>query len=442
MFRILLQSTKPTSTDSPARVTSLLFYSFIISTLVGLFLWWISNSDRNPTGNNFPLLFNNADLFMDWLIPFQWSQIDHPWRYFGSIYQNKLPPSFYGPATIYFLKAFAYSIRNLPHHYIIALNQVLYAIIVTLFLFINALIYKTIYRTTNSLGSVSLPIKPPNLFLIPLGILASYPVVYSINRGSTSILSALFISLYLLCLLTDHHLFKQYILGLLITSQFQMIILLPLMLTRGVSLTHRCISLLLVFLSYLIVVFSTGLPDLISTYNYNKSIFKGITYMSHDLVNALYVLRTSYFLHLTTLSVVVLLLLYASVISLTNNYPVVLSLFSLPSLKLPPHIESESILSFILISSSCIFFSPSYNYHLSKIIPFILILLSIPRFRSNTLALFSIGFLFSYIQLWGIGSSETTVVLRLLAIAYITFMALRLASLSRIYPLFSHIKLR
>jgi len=107
MVRILLQSTKPTSTDSPARVTSLLFYSFIISTLVGLFLWWISNSDRNPTGNNFPLLFNNADLFMDWLIPFQWSQTDHPWRYFGSIYQNKLPPSFYGPSTIYFLKAFA-----------------------------------------------------------------------------------------------------------------------------------------------------------------------------------------------------------------------------------------------------------------------------------------------------------------------------------------------
>jgi len=220
-----------------------------------------------------------------------------------------------------------------------------------------------------------------------------------------------------------------------------MIILLPLMLTRGVSFTHRFISLLLVFLSYSIVVLSTGLPNLISTYNYNKSIFKGVTHMSHDLVNAFNILRTSYFLHLTTVSVLVLLLLYTSVISLTNNYPVVLSLFSLPNWKLPPHIESESILSFILISSSCIFFSPSYNYHLSKIIPFILILLSIPSFRSNTLALISIGFLFSYIQLWGIGSSETTVVLRLLAIVYITFMALRLASLSRIYPLFSYSKL-
>ena len=401
----------PVKTLRNSGLDSLLFYSLLLPSLLAIFFWWTANADRNVTGNNFPLLFQNFDLFMDWLIPVEWAKTEVPWKYFGSIYEGKLPPSFYGPMTFLILTPLSAASNLIDKFKSIYISQMTFALISALFSAFTVATYNAVKKYILVNNQTDDEREAGNAPILFFSILALYPMIFSFHRGSTSIIGSMFLSMYIYFVVNKKTLTSTMFLCLAILSQFQLLILAPLLFLKN-RRHFLPLSIGIIATGYGLLVLKTGFQNLIATYNYNKQLFKGVTYMAHDLSSAIHVLAGAQYMVLMPLLAAGIYIFFLLILFISKRFRVDLKLFDSPAHLSESAWAREICLGYILILLSLILPNPSFAYHLTRLIPFLVPLFFVNYFSRSSFFVVSQGILFSYLQLWEIGSADSAVILR------------------------------
>ena len=398
-------------------VDGVLFYSFLVPTLISLLAWWLNSSDRNPYGNSFPLLFDPFHSFTDWTITLEWSKQVSPWKYFGTLLENKLPPVFYGPSTFVVTKLNNIIVSPFNPRDLVIASQLFYFSICAVYTVLCLRIYQVV---RNKVGNIDISRKEQdakkNLILVPIFIMLSYPVVFAIIRGSSAIVASTFIAGYVLSTLIENHFWRRFCLVAATLSQFQLI---PLALLSLMEKKRKSMVICLVSTAsgYLAVVAVTGTNNILQTYKHGKEIFHGVTYMAHDLISTINILRNGSPVMTVVVTTLIIVLLSNLSKYMNHIYPVCFGLMD-EARELDCNKNRELLACFALILVSCLVPNPSYAYHLTKLMPVLIPLMFVDVYRESRYFISAQGLLFSYIQLWGIFSDGTASVLRSIILCF------------------------
>ena len=366
--------------------------------------WWIKNGRNRAEADFFPLLFKKIELFSDWKITVFLSELNIPWKFIGSKWDGILPPSFYGPSTYGFMKFFnslpfvsPYSITHktsyLPdiYQHLIFLFLAIATCYVTFKILQNTLI-------KNSENILSIENK---IYIYIISIFFSFPFIYAAQRGSSSIFAALMVSLSALYLKEKKYLKMTIFVAIAATSQFQLIPLTALLFLPKIFKFGKY-GIAYITLNYFFVINLTGFRELLSTYKLNKSLFKNVTDYTHDLKSAILNLDNLnskfpfvYFLIVFLIVSFIVFILRKTKINKGINKGYVES----PKFDFIQNIASK--IFFLAISSSLLFANPSFDYHLTRLIPAFALLISLNGPRLSSISIASFAITISYLRLWG-----------------------------------------
>ena len=355
---------------------------FIIPTLMSLFAWMIFNARGigDGSGNSFMLLFDSKHLFTDWLLAKAWSSVRNPWEYIGSVFEDKLPVCFYGPSIFMFLKMLPGKADLNPYEVMIHVSTVFLIIFVGWICLLKASSF-----ITGGLDEIST--------ILSIIILAfSFPIFFAVNRGNTAIISYLFLTLFLYFCICK---FSSYIwivfLNLYAFSSFQ---LLPIF-----AISILCFFTLKTFKPKFLVIISTtpilayilytgiNLETLWTTYNISAQLVGGWGGVyNHDFVSGLKIINFNPFLSSIFILFSISIPIYLLLIFLRKNKNNKNSIEIYKLFKQIFQLEKSYNVVFLVFSWSAlslVISSPSADYHLLRIIPFIYLALHLALNQKN-----------------------------------------------------------
>lgn len=418
----------------------LLFYS--IPTAICLFLWLVNNARGvgDGTGYLYGLLFHPRDLFTDWLIPHAWAVQDNPWMYAGSKFEGLLPPSLYGPSIFLFLKLLPGG-ENLNEGEVIGHITIAGILILT-----TAILTGSTVEILSKSKKVSATIKKP--LITSTVLLFSYPVVFALNRGNTSIISLFFLTSFIYLVAQQQKSYTWVIpLILYCTSSIQ---LLPLLGLSGVLICRskrglKYITGAITPIAIYTISTKVGWQDIKSSYEAGKKILGTSRFYNHDILSGLSQLTTNTEIAeklvtvSTAVSILIVIITGVTCIYAIKNTEV--SLFRDYNIEK----SASQIMTVVFMYSlmSLIISVPSADYHLVRIIPFLLILVFGKRGKKDDKDTKSLkiigccsGLLFSYTKLWGLFiATDLSVTLRSLSLIIIFYesakiLAIRIKSIN------------
>ncbi len=395
----------------PKNKPLVIFYSFfIIPSLIAVCGWMLYNargSLGDGSGNSFPLLFQTNELFTDWLIPHTWSTLKNPWAYVGSPFENILPPSLYGPTIFMFYKLLPGGVDKNIYDILSHVSAVFMIILVCWFLLLK--VGSFISNGANENFAIL------SIFLFFL----SYPVFFAVNRGNSSIISYLYLSLFLFFCITR---FNSYIwIAFLNLYAFSSIQLFPLLFISTLAFFRikgikSKIPFILSFIPVMAYVLNSGvtLSQLKSTYLIQVNMVRGWGGIyNHDIQSSLIMFggNKTLIIPFIFISLLIPIFLIKSYLKRNrdseDNYNFFKDIFSLFDLE---KVHNVTFLVFAWSATSLIISYPSADYHLLRVLPFIYLVLNIifsrdfNKLKIPKIILFSnlasAGILISYLKLW------------------------------------------
>lgn len=387
--------------------------------LLSLLIWLYINSKTPGYGLGAPILYEPNQLLSDWKITAIAAAEKNPWKYLGSWFEGKLPPTFYGPITYLILKLIGANHDFYPH--------------TRSFLVFTALAGSYVYTNFR----ISCDLKRPDLEILFWTGISSYPVIFMFNRGSASIISAVFSALLCHQILNSKDLkIPALLISCLALCHWQNILLLPVFAMKGLRNLVWIPAFLIT--ASLTLMFSVGATPkvLISTLNINQFAMQDTLHNTSDIATqAKMLFRIFRYDELNTFTVLTFLALSVFAVLILKIFWQIWREVTFERLKLlmisitRGHGNAHNLIEeldtsctvrtrillfaaiYFLLSLSIAISSPSYDYHLSKILPFFIgsayiILINYEKIKGASKPLVS-GFFFfnalvySYFQLWG-----------------------------------------
>ena len=256
---------------------------------------------------------------------------------------------------------------------------------------------------------------------IAIATLLTYPFVFSAQRGSASIFSALMVALAALFLKEKNYKKMTIFLSIAATAQIQLI---PLILVLFIPKIFKYgkFGIAYISLSYFFIFISAGYENLMATYKLNKSLFINVTDYSHDLLSLITSLdylntKLSFIIGLIYLALAFCIFYIIRYIYKQKNDISIL-------LKSKDYDFTQDIASkvfFIGIAISLLFANPSFDYHLVKLIPAFALMISLNKIKMSPISIASFALTISYLRLWDfLYTKDMAVPIRALSISLIT----------------------